>query len=148
MHVAVAAVAMGLGACATSGPRLTMGTPPDMVVGDFIDDYGSPYSISPTQWAHGAEAKYRIVEWFVGDEFLVAQNHADNPGEGGLWTRIDWVQLDGANDYPWAFCYTVYDAETRAAALEAPPSGRDMPRTGCNGFPFSRMKRVDPSGGG
>lgn len=42
--------------------------------------------------------------------------------------------------------YAAYDAPSREAALQVPPSRRASPRTGCNGYPFSRMRRADTAG--
>jgi len=112
-------------------------------MGEFEDDYGIRYTIGPYAWTQHPNAVYHVTDWNPEKQFAIAQNDADNATDTGLWTRIDWVQLDGANGYAWAYCYAVYDAATRNDALTAPASHRDTPRTGCNGFPFSRMKRVD-----
>lgn len=137
-----------LSACA-SPPPVASTTPPTTFppVGEFVDDYGIRYTIGPYAWTqHGStphsEATYHVTDWNVDRQFAIAQNDADNPSGAGLWTRIDWVRLDGASGYTWAYCYAVYDASTRNDAVTAPPSGREMPRTGCNGYPFSRMKRA------
>jgi hypothetical protein len=117
---------------------------PAFLFGEFMDDYGIRYTITPELWLQRPNARYHVVMSMAGERTLVARNDASNPGEGGLWTRIDWVRLEEGGEYEWAYCLAVYDAPTQEAALAAPPSGRDAPRAGCNGFPFSRMKRVDP----
>ena len=61
----------------------------------------------------------------------------------GLFTRIDWVRLDMA-PFTWAFCMTAYKATPADSAEATQPAKRDVPRTGCNGFPFSRMKPSRP----
>lgn len=116
--------------------------PPETLLGDFVDDYGIRYSVQVSEFRQGSQARYHIVEWDAKGQFLVARNDAGNPAEGGLWTRIDWIILDGTNGFEWAFCYAVYDADSAVAAKHAAATERDAPRMGCNGFPFSRMKRV------
>jgi hypothetical protein len=116
---------------------------PAAMLGDFLDDYDISYSITPDAWAQGETARYEIVEWDRDGQSVLARNALTNPTDGGLWTRIDWVMLEPAeSEYAWAYCYTVYDAPSPEAAREAPATGRDTPRSGCNGFPFSRMKAV------
>ncbi len=118
--------------------------PPDLVLGPFEDDYGSTYEITERTWLHRGYARYHVARWRSGPDggYLVAQNDAANPADGGRWTRIDWVRLDGMAPYAWAFCLSAYDAETAAAAEAVRVAQPEAPRTGCNGFPFSRMKRV------
>jgi len=119
---------------------------PAFMLGEFIDDYGIRYSIGADSWTQHPDARYRLRAWQVDDQILVAQNHAANSSDGGLWTRIDWLRLDESSEYEWAFCYAAYKAGSPEDALAAPPTQRDTPRVGCNGFPFSRMKRVAVGG--
>lgn len=114
---------------------------PTFLLGGFVDDYGITYAVSEEQWRQGTGSRYDVVEWNVAGRYFIARNHPDNPGEGGLWTRVDWVQLDSSSGFTWAYCYAVYDATTADRARSAPPSARERPRTGCNGHPFSRMRR-------
>lgn len=114
------------------------------LLGTFVDDYQGTYSISPTLWQHGARLSYDIVAWHTDSQFLIARNAATNPREQGLWTRIDWMRLEGMAPYDWAYCLSAYKAPTRDSALATRVARRDTPRTGCNGFPFSRMRRSDP----
>ena len=116
---------------------------PAFLLGDFVDDYGTVYSVSEGRWQHGTASRYDIVAWNVDELYFVARNHEKYPGEAGLWTRVDWVKLDDPSPFAWAYCYAIYDAATRADAVVAPSSERMTPRTGCNGFPFSRMQRSD-----
>jgi hypothetical protein len=129
-----------LSALAQSGTAQV--APFETLLGDFVDDYGILYSVQVSEFLQGSQARYHIVEWDAAGQFLVARNDAGNPAEGGLWTRIDWTILDGTDGFEWAFCYAVYDADSAAAAKRAAATERDTPRSGCNGFPFSRMKRV------
>lgn len=133
-----------LAGCATrtdireDAPR---GTPPARLIGAFEDDYGIRYSISQQAWTQHPLSTYHITQWHADAQYLIAQNDADNPSDGGLWTRIDWIRLSEMPPYEWAFCLSVYDAPTAAEAEAANIVQRDTPRTGCNGYPFSRMKR-------
>ncbi|MGI9628748.1 MAG: hypothetical protein ACR2QM_18075 [Longimicrobiales bacterium] len=140
--VLAVAVALALGACSGREDLSALSEPPAFLVGEFIDDYGSRYSIRPDVWTHHPHASYNVVAWYIDDQFAVARNDPENPGDGNLWTRIDWVQLDGSDEYRWAYCYSTYDAATQAEAVAAVPAVRATPRTGCGGFPFSRMKRA------
>jgi hypothetical protein len=133
----------GIAACAGRTPRPTAsGAAPALVTGDFFDDYRGSFSISDTLWFQRPGNRFRIVEWHVSEQFLIAQNAADDPTAPNRWTRIDWLSLDGAGPYTWGFCLTAYQALTREAARDTPPAQRNTPKTGCNGFPFTRMKRT------
>jgi hypothetical protein len=111
-------------------------------LGSFVDDYGSRYTISRLEWAHLPGTRYRIVRWDVPGQFALAQNDLANPADGGLWTRIDWLPLSGMPPYEWAYCYSAYNAAGLAVAESVSVARRATPRTGCNGFPFSRMRRI------
>ena len=99
----------------------------------------SPTRSRPRRGRSGRAAGSASSRW--DGQTLIAQNDSANAYAPGLWTRIDWVRLDGMAPYTWAFCLTAYDAPTRAAAEATPPADRATPRTGCNGYPFSRMRR-------
>jgi hypothetical protein len=114
---------------------------PPFLLGSFADDYGSRYQISQAVWAQLPRARYRIVRWDVAGQFAIAQNDPGNPGDGGLWTRIDWLELPGMPPYTWGYCYSAFNAPSAAAAEAVRVANRATPRTGCNGFPFSRMRR-------
>lgn len=116
---------------------------PSALLGEFVDDYGARHTIERETWVHGEDARYHILEWDVASRVIIARNDDDNPSDGGLWTRIDWVLLESGS-YQWAYCYAVYQAATARAARLAPDTRRDTPRSGCNGFPLSRMRRFDP----
>ena len=115
---------------------------PALLLGEFVDDYGIRYSIDADQWVQHPGVRYHLRAWDPADRFVVAENDSGNPGDGGLWTRIDWTILADSSEYEWAFCYAAYRAPTQAEAVLAEGTRRDTPRTGCNGYPFSRMKRI------
>lgn len=116
-----------------------------IVHGEFIDDYSIRYKIGEDEWLQHPKSRFRITKWNHEKMYLIAQNHPDNPGDGGLWTRIDWVLLPDMPDYPWAFCLSAYDAPNAQEAEETHVD-RDHPRNGCKGFPFSRMQVLPPRG--
>lgn len=118
------------------------GPPPAHLLGTFDDDYGSRHEIRADRWVHHAGLAYRIVAWHPSEQYLVAQNAADNTTDAGLWTRIDWVRLPGAAPWEWGFCLVAWQAPSRAAAAATAPADRTTPRTGCAGHPFTRMRRV------
>lgn len=115
---------------------------PEALLGAFTDDYGGRYRITSTAWQHGTRNRYDVVAWYPDSQFVIARNAETNPTDGGLWTRIDWMPLEGMAPYTWAFCLSAYKAPTREAAQATRVANRGTPRTGCGGFPFSRMQRV------
>lgn len=118
-------------------------TAPADLLGTFEDDYGIRYTIGPSTWRQGSGIVYHVVAWDSAGRSLIARNDEQNPSDGGRWTRIDWVRLEDMAPWTWAYCLTVYDAVARGAAESAPAADRASPRTGCNGFPFSRMRRAE-----
>ena len=150
--VAIVWIVFALAACAIpragslasqNGPE---GTPPPLLVGTFEDDYDIEYAISERLWHQYPDTRYHIVQWHATEQYLIAQNDAANPGDGGLWTRIDWIVLPEMEPYTWAFCLSAYAAPSQAEAEQADVAERDRPRTGCNGYPFSRMRRTGAGG--
>ena|SRR6478672_3307450 len=132
-----------LHADATRDPPL--GAPPAMLLGDFVDDYGIGHRVGSAEWLQRPETRYRVVAWHPDAQYLVARNDAGNRADPGKWTRIDWIALPGMPPYEWAFCLSAWDAATQAQAEATDIARRDTPKTGCNGYPFSRMRRVVPT---
>ena len=150
--VAIAWIVLVLAGCSapragsTDAHNRTEGTPPPLLLGTFEDDYGIDYVISERLWHQRPDIRYRIVRWSAAEGYLIAQNDAANPSDGGLWTRIDWIVLPEMEPYAWAFCLSAYAAPSQAEAERATVAERDRPRTGCNGYPFSRMRRTRAGG--
>ena len=142
----VLAIVVGLATwtCAERPPPPAEESTPEFILGEFVDDYGIRYTIRADEWVQHPDARYHLRAWHSRDQFIIAQNDSGNTSDAGLWTRIDWIVLDDSDEYEWAFCYAAYRAPTREDAVMATPTQRDTPRTGCNGFPFSRMRRVVP----
>ena len=135
------ALASALGCLQTNrGPGPVV---PPFPTGAFEDDYGGRHTVSATTWEQGASARYRILRWNAEARYLIAQNDSANPSDGGKWTRIDWIPLTGMPPYTWAFCFSAWNAESAEAAEAVRIARPDTPRTGCNGFPYSRLKSAD-----
>ncbi|RZL14797.1 MAG: hypothetical protein EOO89_15575 [Pedobacter sp.] len=116
---------------------------PEFMKGTFSDDYGIKYTISDTLWIQHPRSKYHIIKWNTKEQYVIARNDVGNGKEGGLYTRIDYMEFSNMEPFKWGFCLTEYkavDAKTAEAVLIA---DRVNPKKGCNGFPFSRMKTTD-----
>lgn len=116
---------------------------PAMFKGNFVDDYGIRYTVSDTLFMQLPRTKYHIIKWNVKDQYIVARNDEQNPGEGGLYTRIDYMEFSNMEPWKWGFCLSVYDAKTNQIAETTAKADRQNPMKGCNGYPFSRMKRKE-----
>lgn len=133
-----------LGAACAPAPGGAEGTAAPGLVGEFEDDYGNRYVITRDRWLQRPDMAYDVVAWDTAAMTLIARSAAEEPDEPGAWSRIDWVELDGMPPWRWGFCFTVWDVASRADAESAAPADRASPRDGCNGFPFSRMRPLDP----
>lgn len=116
-------------------------TAPDFMKGKFKDDYGIKYEVSDTLWIQLPKTKFHIIKWNNEEQYLLARNDDGNPGEGGLYTKIDYMQFSNMSPWKWGYCLTAYEAKTQALAESMAKPDRSRPKTGCNGFPFSRMKQ-------
>jgi hypothetical protein len=141
----VVILAIGLGACvvpgATSIPA-PAAEPPPALLGVFEDDYQNRFAISATEWLQLPHGKFNVIRWNAESRYLIAQNDPSNSHAPGMWTRIDWVMLNGMAPWEWAFCLTAYEAPTADSAEATRTARPDTPRTGCNGYPYSRMRRA------
>ena len=118
----------------------SVASPPSELLGRFVDDYDNAFELTAQRFDQLPNGRFHIVEWNPGERYFVARNDPANPQDGGRWTRVDWMSFTGMPPYRWGFCLTAYRAESQASARETAPPNRESPRTGCNGFPFSRMK--------
>lgn len=116
---------------------------PQFALGTFTDDYGISYIINDTLWVQNSKTKYHIIKWNPEKQYLVAKNDVGNITDGNKYTRIDYMTFNGMAPYLWGFCLTNYNAETDAIAEQTAAADRQNPKKGCNGYPFSRMKRVE-----
>jgi hypothetical protein len=117
---------------------------PGFMRGEFVDDYGGRHSITSADWLQRPRNRFHIVRWTPQQRYLVAQNDSGNPDGGGRWTRIDWVLID-TPPYTWAFCFSAYDAPSLAAAESVSIARPETPRTGCNRYPYTRMRAATES---
>jgi hypothetical protein len=115
-------------------------TPPAEILGDFIDDYNTRYRITTDRFLEG-RTTYRIVEWQPTAKYLLAQ-HTDSTGANAArWSRFDWVLLPDQGMYRWGYCHSAWRAPSLDSARHTLVVNRDDPRRGCNGHPFTRMRR-------
>jgi len=112
------------------------------MLGSFEDDYQIKYKISDTLWTQLPNTRFHIIKWNMEKKYIIAKNDAKNPGDGSLYTRIDYMTFDKIEPWKWGFCLTAYNAPTDAIAEATAAADRDNPMKGCGGYPFSRMKRV------
>lgn len=125
--------------------RAGTGAPPAGLLGAFDDDYAAGPTITATRWEQGTGTVYLPVVWYTANEYVIARNAPGNTTAPGRFTRIDWMPLAGNAPYQWAYCLSVFDAPTADSAAAVRIADRANPRTGCNGFPFTRLKpRVPP----
>lgn len=108
-----------------------------------MDDYGIQFTITDSLWTQHPNVKYHIISWDTTAQYLLARNDMKNPSDTGLFTRIDYTPLLKMEPFNWGFCLTVYKAKTIEEARSAASADRLNPKKGCNGYPFSRMKRVE-----
>lgn len=114
---------------------------PDWLKGSFTDDYNIRYAITDSLWFQKPNAKYRILQHNAAEQYLLVRNDDSNASEGGMYSRIDYMSFQNMAPYQWGFCLTAYDAKTLEEARIKAKADRSNPRKGCNGFPFSRMKK-------
>lgn len=116
---------------------------PSFLIGDFMDDYKINYTINDTLWIQHPNTKYHIIKWNIAAQYVVAKNDQDNKSDANKYTRIDYMTFTGMEPFLWGFCLTNYNAETDKAAEETAAADRQNPKKGCNGYPFSRMKKTN-----
>lgn len=116
---------------------------PTLLKGNFMDDYGIQFTITDSLWTQHPNVKYHIISWDTNAQYAIAQNDENNPSDKGLFTRIDYIPLADMDPFTWGFCLTVYKAKTIDEAKARASADRQNPKKGCNGYPFSRMKRID-----
>lgn len=127
-------------AIATSGRD----TIPVQLPASFMDDYGIRYTISDTLWMQLPSAKYHIIRWNREQQYVIAKNDNNNPSDQGLYTRIDYMRFSNMEPFKWGFCLSNFKAATDSLAeFEPTKTDRLNPRKGCNGYPFSRMKKIE-----
>ncbi len=111
------------------------------LTGDFVDDYGITYTITDSVFIQAPGIKYNIIRWDTAQQFFIASKTSRKNEDSLLFSRIDYMRFTGTEPWLWGYCFTFYTAKTEAEALNHPAADRNNPKKGCNGFPFSRMKR-------
>lgn len=87
--------------------------------------------------------KYHIIKWNVKEQYLIAKNGSGHKTDENKYTRIDFMTFEGMAPWIWGFCLTAYKAQTDTEAEQTATTDRKNPKKGCNGYPFSRMKRLN-----
>ncbi|MEP6612038.1 MAG: hypothetical protein ABJA76_09145, partial [Mucilaginibacter sp.] len=77
--------------------------PPDYMLGSFEDDYQIRYKITDTLWLQLSNTRFHIIKWNLEKKYIIAKNDAKNPGEGGLYTRIDYMNFIKMEPFLWGF---------------------------------------------
>lgn len=114
---------------------------PSKLLGNFEDDYGITYTINDSVWTQHPGMKYHLLKYDSEEQYFIAKNDNNNPGETGLYTRIDIMYFTNMEPWRWGFCLTAYKAKTFEEAVSTQSADRNNPKKGCGGFPFSRMKK-------
>ncbi len=112
------------------------------MLGTFQDDYSIDFDLSPELFFQKPSSRYHIVKWNVDEQYFIAQNDTANAYDINLFTRVDWMQFEGMEPFTWGFCISAYKEPTIESAEATEVVNRAAPKTGCNGYPFSRMKPV------
>lgn len=104
--------------------------------GDYVDNYGTPHTISPFTWAMGtAPSLFHIAEYSNEDGYALAQNDAANEWSAGLYSKFEWTtNADGAQFY----CQSAYEAPSLDDAKDAMADKNDL-EGGCGGFAWSEL---------
>ena len=127
-------------ACVSATPSgsTSAGAPASAMVGEFEDEYGNRHRISASQWLQYPDTRFRVTKWRTSELYLVALSDSSNRMDAGRWTRIDWEPMRP----PWSFMFCITYVPSPGAADSTHHAERSTLRTGCNGLPFLRMRRV------
>ena len=104
------------------------------IAGSYVDDWGIQHEVTDATWTMD-ESVFHVSSYSNDEEFLVAQNDADNQWNPDMWSRFDWT-WDGQDLY---FCQIVYDAITEQEAAGNTGADRADLAAGCSGFGWSRL---------
>ncbi len=126
--------------CVT-GSKYSHESLPTFLMGEFEDDYGVQYQIDQQVFRLLPNDKFHIISVNKADGFLILQNDSLNTYAPSLFTRIDYQKLKNMEPYEWAFCFSSFKEASVKEAINNVNTKRADLMTGCNGFPFSRMKK-------
>ena len=116
-------------------------TLPPFMVGAFEDDYGVQYHIDNKVFQMLPNDQFYILSVNQEAGFIILQNDSLNSFAPSLFTRIDYQELTQMAPYEWAFCFSSFEAASVAHAVDSVHTQETDLMKGCNGYPFSRMKR-------
>lgn len=128
--------------CSSDRQEKSKPRPPSFLIGNFEDDYGVKYSISDSMLTMENHTILHILEWNLEEQYFVGQNDSLNPYDPLLFTKIDWMTFENMLPFEWGFCMSAYNAPSLDSAKVTSSADRENPKTGCDGYPFSRMKRT------
>lgn len=112
------------------------------LLGNFTDDYKIRYTITGYTFTQHPGVTYHLISYNKKEQYLIACNDRSNVSDGGLFTRVDIMRFTNMEPWRWGFCLTAYKAASREEAEKTAAADRANPKKGCNGYPFSRMRRV------
>lgn len=114
------------------------------LIGNFQDDYKIRYTITNNSFTQHPGVVYHILSYNEKEQYFIARNDTSNISDAGLYTRIDFMNFNNMAPWTWGFCLTAYKAASFEEALRTAAADRNNPKKGCGGYPFSRMRRIDP----
>ena len=118
---------------------------PALLIGEFEDDYGIQYQIDKDVFRLLPDDQFHIISVNQAEQYLILQNDSLNTYAPSLFTRIDYQKLDNMEPYEWAFCFSSFEEKSKDDAVNALNAQKSDLMSGCNGFPFSRMKPSNKS---
>jgi hypothetical protein len=143
--IAILALLLLIPISCTTAPEPTEDSLPTFLIGAFEDDYGVQYHIDQEVFHLLPDDRYHILSVHRAEGYIILQNDSLNSFASGLFTRIDYQKLEDMEPYEWAFCFSSYDAASIEEATNQINTQKTDLKTGCDGFPFSRMKRLGVS---
>lgn len=139
-----------LGACSGDPPKSTptgdtgdssvpMGDDELEIAGVYVDAYGTTHAIDAATWAMASaygDSAFHVSRWDNDADYLLAENDAANAWSAELWSRFDWIEVDGH----LFFCQTAYDAADEETAGATPRANDTDPAGGgCGGFAWTDL---------
>ena len=116
---------------------------PDFLIGVFQDDYNITYDLTENMFFQKPSTRFHVLKWNIDEKYFIALNDSLNNYDSNLYSRVDWIKFEDMSPFEWGFCLTVYNASSADSAEAVDIVDRSNPKTGCNGYPFSRMKPIE-----
>ena len=110
------------------------------IIGNYMDDYMASHVISASSWTQsfgeGIPSVFNFRKVDNEQDFLIAENDAMNEYSPSLFSRFDWVVVEGNLWY----CQTIFDAESAEVAEATPAADATDPSAGgCGMYPWSAL---------